>query len=393
MSNLLHACIYNLEPAASATLISAVKNLNFIRFTAEVSTPDKLAELLQTGGVSLVFFHLDPSAEAVVEVIEQVSGKYPDLAMIALSHKTDPDSILAPMRAGCDQFVCEPIDANDLSIAVARVASKRLASAAKSRCICVTGPSGGAGATTIACNLALEIGHLVDRDCALVDLDLQFGDVALNFDAEPKYNIHDLADAGAELDKAVVGSTMLALPCKVALLARPELIEQSENIHADTVNRILEFLKSLFENTIVDVPGYFDHRNIAAVTQADLVLVVCQLLVPSIRNTKRYIDTLRRIGVPEDRIEVIVNRADGRTGRLTEADLAETIKKPIFAAVPNDYQFVARSIDIGRPIAALDRGSPVRTAIRQIARKIINTNAGAETDGERRGFLSRLLAK
>lgn len=381
-----------MDPGSSEPLAAAIKGLNFIRYTGEVSNSDDLAQLLQSGAVSLVFFHLDPKPALVVEVIEQVSAKYPDLGMIALSHKTAPDAILAPMRAGCDQFVCEPIDANDLATAVARVASKRMASMAKSRCICVTSPSGGGGATTIAGNLALEIGNLVDRDCALVDLDLEFGDTALNFDAEPKFNIHDLADAGAQLDKSILASTMLALPCKVSLLARPEQIEQQEAITPEVVQRVLELLRGVFENVVVDVPGHLDGRNITAVTQADLVLVVCQLVVPSIRNAKRYIDCLRRMGVPDERIEVVINRSDGRNGRLTEADLAETIKKPPFACIPNDYQFVARSIDIGRPIAALDRSSPVRAAIRQMAKRIVNSS-GADNDTARRGFLSRLLAK
>lgn len=392
MSNLLHACIFNLEPSSSDMLASAVKALNFVRFTGEVNNANDLAPLLQSGAVSLVFFHLDPKPAQVVEVIEHVSTKYPDMGMIALSHKTAPDAILAPMRAGCDQFVCEPIEANDLANAVARVASKRLATLAKSRCICVTSPSGGGGATTIACNLALEIGHLVDRECALIDLDLEFGDVSLNFDAEPKFTFHDLADAGTELDKSILISTMLNLPCKVSLLARPEQIEQTEAITPEVVHRVIELMRGSFENIVIDVPGRMDARNITAVTNADLVLVVCQLLVPSVRNAKRYIDTLRRMGVPEDRIEVVINRSDGRNGRLTEADLAETIKKPPFACVPNDYQFVARSIDIGRPIAALDRGSPVRAAIRQIAKRVINSS-GTDGDTARRGFLSRLLAK
>jgi pilus assembly protein CpaE len=104
------------------------------------------------------------------------------------------------------------------------------------------------------------------------------------------------------------------------------------------------------------------------------------------------------MGIPTDRIEMIVNRSDGRnTGRVTVKDLEETIRKPIFACIPNDYQFVARSIDFGRPVAALDRSSPVRQAIHAMAKKILagGASAGGETQakGDRRGFLSRFLAK
>jgi len=394
MSNLLHVCIYNTQPESSKTLQAHVSALNFVRIVAEVGCPDALAKALHNATVNLVFFHLDPNAAEVVEVIDYVSTKYPELALIAVSHQTAPDAILAPMRAGCDQFVCEPIDPNDLANAVARVASRRLLSNTKSRCICVVGASGGAGTTTIACNLALEIGNLADRDCALVDLDLQFGDVALNFDCEPRYTIHDLAESGNELDRSILATTVTTLPCKVALLSRPDTIEQHEAITPEVIHRVLELLTVVYENVVVDLPGRFDVQTIAAMGQADLILIVCQLSVPSLRNAKRFYDTLMRMGVPEEKIEIVVNRSDGRSGRITEADVVATVKKPAFATIPNDYQCVARSIDFGRPIAALDRNSPVRAAIRKMARKIVvDSTAKPDEKEERKGIFSRLLSK
>ena len=394
MSNLLHVCLYNIDPAASKELKSQISALNFVRFVAEVSRPDDLAKLLHDSPVNLVFFHLDPDPPSVLDVIDQVSARFQGLALIAISHDTAPDAILAPMRAGCDQFVCEPIDADDLGNAVARVASRRLLSTTKSRCICVVGASGGVGATSIACNLALEIGNVTDRDCGLVDLDLQFGNVAVNFDADPKYSIYDLAASGGELDRAILTSTLTALSCKVSLLTRPEAIEQCEPVTPELIQHVLELMCDVFENVVVDVPGHFEPQTMAAITRADLILIVCQMLVPSIRNAQRLSDALQRFGIPGDRIEVIVNRSDGRSGRLSEKDIEETIKKPAFAYVPNDYQFVARSIDVGRPIAALDQNNPVRSAIRKIAKRVVSGgSAPAEIKDARRGLLGRLLSR
>ena len=395
MSSLLHACVYNKDPNASSDLERHIEQLHFVRLVAEVDSPDALANTLREGLVNLIFFHLDPDPGPIVRVIDDVSARYPELAMIAVSHRLDPESILLPIRPGCDQFVCEPIDSADFANAVARVASRRLSGVHKSRCICVTGASGGAGTTSIACNLALEIGSLVERDCALVDLDLQFGDVAMNFDSQPRYNIYDLAESGSELDQDVLSSTLTTLPCNVALLGRPDQIEQHEAIGSDLVNRVIEILATAYENVVIDVPVRFDARTTAALVQADTVLIVCQLLVTSIRNARRSMDYLQRLGVPEERIEVVVNRYDGRSRGLTKKDLEDAIKKPIFATVPNDYQFVARSIDVGKPIAALENNNPVRVAIRHLARSIVHANATdtAGSDAASRGFLSRLLSK
>jgi len=150
----------------------------------------------------------------------------------------------------------------------------------------------------------------------------------------------------------------------------------------------------VYENVVVDLPGRFDIQTIAAMGQADLILILCQLNVPNLRNAKRFYDTLIRMGVPEERIEIVVNRSDGRSGRITEADVVAMVKKPVFATIPNDYQFVARSIDFGTPIASQDRNSPVRSAIRKMARKIVvEPVAKPVVKEERKGIFSRFLSK
>ena len=394
MANLLQVCLYNADPEASAELRSHLDTLNFVRLIAEAGTPEELAAALDGDAVNLVFFHLDPDPGAVIEIIEEVSSRFPELAMIAVSHERSAEAILTPIRAGCDQFVCEPIEHSDLAGAVGRVATTRLLTQGKSRCVCVTGATGGAGATSIACNLAMETAHVTQAKCALVDLNLQFGDVAVNFDCETSYTFFHLAQAGADLDRAVMESVLKELPCNVSLLARPEMIEQQENVTADTTHRAIELLTSMFENVIVDLPRRIDACTFAAASQADLVLIVCQLLVPSIQNAKRYYDALMHAGIPEERIELVVNRVDSSGGRIKEKDLEELTNKPIFASIPNDYHFVARSLDFGRPIASLDRGNAVRTAIRKMAQKVVSDPTATGGKGQaRRGFLSRLLSR
>lgn len=394
MANHLHVCIYDASRESDPELEQTIRGLNFVRLGARAQTPKELADILHDESVNLLFLNLDPDPTGTVEVIDEVSNRYPDIALIALSERTDPHSILAPMRAGCDQFVCKPIDPADLALAVTRAASKHLMNQANSRSICITGASGGVGSTSIACNLALELAQLTERVCALVDLDLEFGGVALNFDCEPKYTIHDLAVAGADLDRTVLSSAVVSLECKVAILSRPALVEQHHEVTGETVQRVIRQLMAQYENVVIDVPRQHDARTAAALTTADLVFIVCQPQVPSIRNTKRYCESLIRTGVPDERIKIILNREDRRNSRITVHDVTDTINKPVFASIPNDYQFVARSIDFGQPISSLDKDNPVRTAIRRIARDIIHEpTADAVETTENRGLLSRLFSR
>lgn len=392
MSNILHVCLYNTDPKAAKELTGHIGALNFVRLIGEVTTPLDLANALTGPGVDLIFFHLDPNPDAVLEVIEQVTNRHPEIALVAISQNTKPESILAPMRAGCEQFVCKPIDPADLASAVSRVTSKRLLTKRKSRCLAVVSASGGAGATSIACNLALEIGHLTDHQCALADLDLQFGDVALNFDLEPKYTSYDLAESLSGMDASILASSMAVLQCKVSVLARPDRVEQAEYVSPDVVHRVIELLTASHENVVLDVPRRLDTSSMAAFTQADHVLIVCQLLVPSIRNAKRLHDALRGCGIPAERLEIIVNRFDSGSGRINLKDIEELIK-PVFATIPNDYQFVARSLDFGRPVAAIDGNNAIRKALRSMAKKFTvepRQDQNQPNQGKK-GLLTRLL--
>ena len=169
-------------------------------------------------------------------------------------------------------------------------------------------------------------------------------------------------------------------------------LEQSEQISEEAIRRSLEAVAGVYENVVIDLPRHLDARSMIALHRADIVLIVCQLLVPSIRNARRYFETLVSLGVPEDRIEFVVNRAGGRTDRLSTQDVEDVTQKPLYATVPNDYQFVARSIDLGRPVLALDRNNAVRVAIRDIADQILgDAEAAGAKNG--RGFLRRFLSK
>lgn len=394
MSGQLQVCLYNTEPQSAAELESAIRSLKFVRLIRTVSNPEELSLTLQDAPINLLFCHLDPDPTPIVKTIDHIAQHYPDVAIVAISHKIGPEAILAPMRAGCDQFVCEPIDPEDLASAVSRVASKRLLSQAKCRRICITGASGGAGATSMACNLAMEMARATERECALADLNLQFGDVAVNFDGTPRYTLYDLAVAGSELDRSVLASTLIKLPCDVSILARPDMVEQREAVTPDTIHRVIEMLATEFESIVLDVPRDLGPVGVSAFGHADYIFIVLQLLVPSIRNAQRYYEALLRLGISGDRIEFIVNRSDGRNGNIKLKDIEETIKKPVYACIPNDYQFVARSLDFGKPVAALDRNNPVRSAIRKIAERIVSANSSKKGQAsKRRGLLSRLLTK
>ncbi|MBL8879134.1 MAG: hypothetical protein JNG88_08445 [Phycisphaerales bacterium] len=332
-----------------------------------------------------------PNPELICQRIAEVASK---TAIVALSAKADPDTIIAAMRAGCSQFVRVPIDAQELSGAFERIrASLSPAASIVQQRFGIIGAAGGAGCTTLACNLAAELAHLANRPAAIVDLNLELGDVACAFDCKPKYSIADVCREGIEVDRAMLENAIEKLPGNVYMLARPEKIEDVYQITAEGIEAMLGVICEVCPFAVVDLPRVMFSITSAAVNRIDRFLIVTQLSVPFVRNSLRILECLVHAGVPRDHIEVIVNRAQASHERFTLEELEKHIKQPVFAAIPNDYKRVTESRDLGHPIVYGAPNSPARLAIQQVAKKLIGGDAAASEKRQGGGLLKKLLGR
>jgi pilus assembly protein CpaE len=246
----------------------------------------------------------------------------------------------------------------------------------------------------VASNLGLELAHLLERPTALVDLNLEFGDIACAFDCEPTYSVADLCRSGSELDRTMVEAAMHVLPCNVHLLARPAKIQDAPEVAPEAVEKLLVLLSGVYSNVVVDLPRGFNFFSATAVERADLVLIVAQLTVPSIRNARRIYELLRQMNANMDNVEIVLNRYKADFQRITREDVERHFRRPVFGVIPNDYRQVAACLDFGHPILANSPKSPARVAIHEMAKKIAAEFKSEEASSpQRKGLFGRLLGK
>ena len=207
--------------------------------------------------------------------------------------------------------------------------------------------------------------------------------MAVTFDCEPKYSFYDLAEeqAEGELDRWVVEEALTVLPGNVAILPRPETAKQRRAVTPEVIGRVVDLLTDTYENVIIDMPRRIDPCTIAVMERADLVLVVCQLMVPSVGNAKRYLDMAAYARVPASNLEVLVNRYDSSGSLITLNDVERTIQKPIYGKIPNDYKSVSKFLDLGQPAVSLKAKNPVRAAMEVIAHKVAHGGANVSLAG------------
>lgn len=398
MANELTVCLFNPDDSGRPDFSAPFRDVPGLRVHCEPTRWEDLRDWLRHTHLDVVVINLDDPRGESISVAERVAQQSPKSGIVGVSSQTDPNFIIKAMRAGCSQFVCWPIDAADLRSAMERIRSQHPLELIGSRRVCVIGASGGTGATMIACNLAAELGQLAGRRAGLIDLNLEFGDVACAFDCQPAYSVADVCGEGMEMDSSVVEKALHLLSCDVALLARPEKLEHARTVMPDSVEHMLHLMGELFPFVVVDLPRVYNFLSMAALRTADLVLIITQLGVPFIRNAARLYQCIADMGANEQNIQIVLNRCKASFERITPKEVEEHFQRPVFATIPNDYKRVQGALDLGHPVVAEGQSGPARMAIREMARKIVEMSGG-KIEGRvpgapgSQGFFGRLLGR
>ena len=240
----------------------------------------------------------------------------------------------------------------------------------------------------------MELAHLTGSNIALVDMNLEYGDVASNFDCTPKYTIADMASGSIELDEETIGAGLHELPSGVSIVARPNQVDEAREVTPDSVELMLRLIGESFQFVIVDLPRSYSFLSSVAVGHADHVLIVTQLSVPAIRNASRVYESLLHLGVDPDCLQFVVNRYNADFERINLKEVEEHFRRPVFAVIPNDYKYVSASLDFGHPIGADAPTNKCRAAIQDIARKLAPEYGNSDEVGKsEESFLGKLLGR
>jgi pilus assembly protein CpaE len=190
----------------------------------------------------------------------------------------------------------------------------------------VYGPKGGTGTTTVAVNLAITLQSEETR-VALVDGNLQFGDVAVFMNEQVRNSILDLAPRAEELDPEVVNNVMLTHAASgVRLLAAPNRPEYAENVSSEQYGKVLKFLRTMFSYIIVDASSALTDIVLAAMDTCDLVILITTQEIPAIKNARLFLDLADVLGIKRKQILFVMNRFDKRIG-ITPEKSAKVLNK------------------------------------------------------------------
>lgn len=237
------------------------------------------------------------------------------------------------------------------------------------RVIAIMAGKGGSGKTVTATNLAIAIGLRGDPErVAIVDADLQFGDVALLLQIDPVRTLDDVVDQIDQMSDETLDAAMLRHESGIRVLPAPLMPTRAGEIDAKSVVAVVERLRSLFDTVIVDTGSVFDDGLVMLLEHADQVITVVDMDLPSVKNAKVVLDSLRQLPFDMDRIRLVVNRANSKA-RLDLDELERSLGLRVGGTIPSD-RLVPQSVNEGIPVLALSPRSKVARAFHALAESL-----------------------
>jgi pilus assembly protein CpaE len=255
--------------------------------------------------------------------------------------------------------------------------------ASAGRVLSVVSPKGGVGKTTVATNLAVGLARTAPQATVLVDLDLQFGDVASGLNLDPEYHLPATVTGPAARDTMVLKTYLTLHETGLYVIAAPESPVEADAVSPDAVRRLLSTLAAEFRYVVVDTaPGLSDHTLAAMDETTDLVLLT-SMDVPGLRGLRKEIDTLRMLELDRCRRQVVVNFADPGAG-LSVADVEATIGAPVDLLLPRSKAAPA-SVNLGVPLLQSGVRDPMTKQLRALVDRLADPDL-APAAPQLRGF-------
>ncbi len=230
------------------------------------------------------------------------------------------------------------------------------------RVITVLSPKGGVGKTTVATNLAAGLAAVHPNEVAIVDLDLQFGDVADSFLLQPAHTMADVP-AGA-VDGAGLKLMLAATTSSVYALCAPDDPAAGEEVSEATVLGAINALRRDMPYVVLDTGAGIDAMTLLAVENSTDLVFVGSLDVPSVRSVRKLLDALDRLGLTEARRHVVLNRADSKVG-VSVADVVDTLGMSVSVEIPSSV-FIPAALNSGAPVVVSGPKTAAARAFQQL---------------------------
>jgi len=313
----------------------------------------------------IVFIDLDSHVDE--KVLSEIKLKTNNIITMSLNYSTD--LIVKAMRYGAKEFLTKPIIKEDL-IRIIDALKYQDNDDNNSKIITIYSNKGGIGKTTIATNLAYELARTTHDKVALIDLNLQLGDIATFLNLSPAFDVSYVLNKLTEKrEDTILQAFEKYNDTSLYVLSDPNYIEQAESIKPSQIDSFFRALKKVFSYIVIDISSNIDTLTLKILDNSDWILFTTIVNLPAIRNCQRCLNLFQSRHYPKDKIKIIINRYM-ENDEIKPEDIEIALGAKIYWKIPNNYFTIMEAINKGVSVNEINSSSNIANSFRDLAIKI-----------------------
>jgi pilus assembly protein CpaE len=333
--------------------------------------------------MDVLILEVDPANGEELQTVESIIRKrFPEVPVVVTASDANLQDVRRLMRVGVVDVIPQPTSRSEIETALEYAARAKSSGEGEERgkTISIIKARGGVGATTIAVHLGHSLAERVKGttfEVCLLDFDLQHGTAALNLDISDNVGLVDLVETPDRLDGSLLRSAMGRHESGLHILAAPRDLLSLETVKLTFVDNCLRVATEEFRYVLIDLPSAWTDWSRRTLQASDMIILVMQLTVPSVREARRQLEHLTTQGLGEIPIKVLVNRFEkgwGKSVQLKEAEKALGQAADFF--VVNDYQTVSEAANQGVPLSRIAKRTKVEKSVQQTVDQLVKELSG-----------------
>jgi pilus assembly protein CpaE len=311
-------------------------------------------------GANLVIVSLASEVIRIDDLLHKIRG-FTEARILIIGPVADPKLILRTLQAGADLFIDRDEFETELPPALHRLFPRLEAGGWKGRVLGVLSASGGCGASTMAVNLAALFAQSSGQS-GLIDLNPGRGDLPALLDLKPQFTLIDVCMNEARLDRAMLEKMLFRHDSGIQLLASPPELSEFRSLSSSGIRQAILLCRTIFRETVIDLEDCIHSEQIEALQLLDQLFIVCRLDFTSLRNTRRSLEHIERMGIPRSSIKLVVNQ-HGTPNELPVEEAEQAIGEPLTSFIPYDPKCINAANNLGVPAVLKDPNSKLAQSL------------------------------
>ena len=342
-----------------------------------------------------------------VQAAEIISQRLPTSPIIMMSVHGEADQLKRAISAGAREFLVKPFSGDEFATSIRRVYERELGRQTEFQAslpiatqtaspvidgehevIAVFSPKGGAGRTTIATNLAVALHRETGARVCLMDANLQFGDVGVLLNLNPKNkSIADAVESG-EPDGDIIDSVVIEHSTGIRVLLAPPAPEGADLVTPAFMRKIIEHLRAVNDYLVIDLPSGLSDHTLAVMDAADTIVVLTALEITTIKNVRLFLEVAEQLDYGRSKIRLVINRADAAQG-IRIPDVEASVRRPIDGTIVSDGRLSVLAVNRGVPFVVSHPDSVLSRDVANLARTLAGQTGAAQDQPNKRGLFAR----